>query len=98
MRGTIAWRTCLVFKCENKCESLCKQSQKTMKECSIELEMKATFSKIDTGKSMVPFLVPRGAVGTYGLAFVRPFVRSFVRSVEISKTAHRIVLIFGTKL
>ena len=31
----------LVFKCENKCESLCKQSQKTMKECSIELGTKA---------------------------------------------------------
>ena len=55
-----------------------------------------------TGAILGPFLVPRGAVGTYDLAFVRPFVRpfvrSFVRSVEISKTAHRIVLIFGTKL
>ena len=40
------------------------------------------------------FLVPRRAVGTYGLAFVRPFVRT----LEISKTAHRIVLIFNAKL
>ena len=31
-------------------------------------------------------------------SFVRLAVRSSVRSVEISKTAHRIVLIFGTKL
>ena len=30
------------FQCETKCESLCEQSQKTMKECSIELGMKAT--------------------------------------------------------
>ena len=48
------------------------------------------------------FLVSRGAAGTYGLAFVRPSVCPSicpsVRSVEISKTAHRIVLIFGTKL
>ena len=29
---------------------------------------------------------------------VRPIVRSSVCSVEISKTAHRLVLIFGTKL
>ena len=32
----------LVFKYENKCESLCKQSQKTKKECSIELGFRAT--------------------------------------------------------
>ena len=40
-----------------------------------------------------PFLVPRSAVGTYGLAFVRPSVRPFVRSsvrpAEISKFVHK---------
>ena len=45
-----------------------------------------------------PFLVPRSAVGTYGLASVRPFVRSSVRPAEISKSVHRNFLIFGTKL
>ena len=29
---------------------------------------------------------------------LRPYVRSFVRTVEISESVHRIVLIFGTKL
>ena len=38
-------------------------------------------------------MVPRSAVGTYGLAFVRPCVRS----AEISKSVHRIFFIFGTK-
>ena len=45
-----------------------------------------------------PFLVPLRAVGTYGLAFVRPSVRPCVRSAEISKSIHRNFLIFGTKL
>ena len=35
------------------------------------------------------FLVPRSAVGTYGLAFVRACVGSFVCSAEISKSVHR---------
>ena len=41
-----------------------------------------------------PFLVPRSAVGTYGLAFVCVCVRS----AEISKSVHRNFLIFGPKL
>ena len=45
-------------------------------------------------KKALVFLVPRSAVGTYGLAFVRPCVRS----AEISKSVHRNFLIFGTKL
>ena len=39
---TALWHYFLVFKCDNECESLCKQSQKTTKECSIELGMRAT--------------------------------------------------------
>ena len=45
-----------------------------------------------------PFLVPCSAVGTYGLACVRPSVRPFVCSAEISKSVHRNFLFFGTKL
>ena len=44
------------------------------------------------------FLVPRSAVGTYGLVSVRPFLCPSVRSAEISKSVHRNFFIFGTKL
>ena len=37
-----------------KCESLCKQSQKTMKECSHGLGTKATPGNVDMGNSTVP--------------------------------------------
>ena len=45
-------------------------------------------------------MVPRSAVGTYGLASVCPSVRPFVRPFvpEISKSVHVNFLIFGTKL
>ena len=62
---------------------------------NLPLMPKFTFSLYLPNGSLI-FWSP--AVGTYGLASVRLFVRLFVRSVEISKTAHRIVLIFGTKL
>ena len=51
-----------------------------------------------SGPFLDPFLVPRSAVGTYGLAFVRACVCAFVGSAEISKSVHRNFLIFGTKL
>ena len=41
---------------------------------------------------------PPSALGTYGFAAVRSFVRSFVRYNQISKSAHQIFLIFCTKL
>ena len=44
----------LVFKCEKKCESLCKQSQKSMKECSHGLGTKAIAGNVDMGNSTVP--------------------------------------------
>ena len=37
-----------------KCESLCKQSQKTMKECSHGFRTKATLGNVDMGNSTVP--------------------------------------------
>ena len=45
----------LSSKCERKCESLWKQSQKYIKECSYEFVMKATPGKVDVGNSMALF-------------------------------------------
>ena len=59
------------------------------------VHLRPFLAKIDSFES---FLVPRSAVGTYGLAFVRAFVRLCVRSAEISKSVHRNFLKFGIKL
>ena len=55
------------------------------------------FAKIFTRKFFLRIFGPPRSCWDLWFSF-RSFVRSFVRSVEISKTAHRIVLIFGTKL
>ena len=45
----------LVFKCENKCENLCKQNQKRWRSAQLNSGWRL-WSKIDVGKSMVLFL------------------------------------------
>ena len=60
------------------------------------------FHSMKTLLEVIRFMVPRSAVGTYSLAFVRPSVRSFarasIRSAEILKSVHRNFLIFWHKV
>ena len=48
------------FKCEKKCESLCKQTQKVMIECPLEFGMRHTLGKVDIANLMWLFLSIQG--------------------------------------
>ena len=61
----LQWCHFRVLKNVRNVRILCKQTQKSMKGSSYGLQTKPTPSKVDVGSSMVPFLVPRGAVGTH---------------------------------
>ena len=46
----------LVYKCDKKCESLCKQSQKMVKECLFVFGTSSTPGKVGIGNLSVLFL------------------------------------------
>ena len=56
MEQVFFWCYFLVFKCEKKCESLCKKNQKVMNEGPLEFGMRHTLGKVDIANLMWLFL------------------------------------------